>query len=242
MRLRLLRRRLTVSASRMDVRSATPWPVRLAFTAIAMCIGAAIAVWVFDYGQDNVGLGHDARQELRRMRAEVESLSGELGKLRDERDKVQSVVNTADTLVTAGKASQDKLLQQVKQLQAENQGLRNDLGVFEKLIPSSGVGGVSIRGLQADVQNGTDLRWQVLVIQTSKNAAEFSGRLELTFNGLLNGKPWTAALSGGPQAFSVKQYGRLEGVFEVPPQAVVKSVVARVLQGSTVRDTQFLKL
>jgi hypothetical protein len=226
----------------MAIRRATPWPVRWAVAAIVLGFCAAIALWAFEFGKDIAGLDHGAKQELQRLKTEVDGLRGELEKVQEERDKAQSIANTAGTLVTAGKASEDKLFEQVKQLQAENQGLRNDLGFFEKLIPSSGVDGVAIRGLQADLQNGKDLKWQVLVIQAGKNASEFAGRLELTFNGLQNGKPWTATLSGGPQAFTVKQYGRLEGMFEVPGQAVVKSVVARVLQGSTVRATQTLKL
>jgi hypothetical protein len=226
----------------MAIRSATPWPVRWAVAAIVLGFCAAIALWAFEFGRDIAGLDHGAKQELERLHAEVDNLRGELEKVVEERDKAQSIANTAGTLVTAGKAAEEKLFEQVKQLQAENQSLRNDLGFFEKLIPASGVDGVSIRGLQADLQNGKDLKWQVLVIQAGKNAAEFGGRLELTFSGLQNGKPWTATLSGGPQAFTLKQYGRLEGMFEVPAQAVVKSVVARVLQGSVVRASQSLKL
>jgi len=226
----------------MAVRSAMPWPVRWAIAAIVFGFCAAIALWAFEFGKDIAGLDHGAKEELLRLSTELGTLKTELEQVREERDKAQSIANTSGTLVTAGKASEDKLIEQVKQLQTENQSLRNDLGFFEKLIPASGVDGVAIRGLQAELQNGKDLKWQVLVIQAGKNAAEFNGRLELTFNGLLNGKAWTATLAGGPQAIAVKQYGRLEGLFEVPAQAVVKSVVAKVLHGSTVHATQTLKL
>lgn len=226
----------------MSVRSAMPWPVRWVLAAVVLGFCAAVGLWAFDFGKSIAGLDRGATQELERLQDEVVRLRSEMEKVQGERDKEQSIVNTAGTLVTAGKASEDTLLKKVKQLQAENQSLRNDLGFFEKLIPSSGAEGVVIRGLQAEVPNGKDLKWQVLVIQSSKNPVEFSGRLELTFNGLLNGKPWSATLPGGPQTFSVKQYGRLEGIFELPAQAVVKSVVAIVRQGSTVRATQTLKL
>jgi hypothetical protein len=242
MRLRLLLRRLTISAPRMSVRSAMPWPVRWAVAAIVLGFCAAIGLWAFEFGKDIAGLDHGTKQELMALRAEMSGLRTELAKAKDERDKAQSIANTAGTLVTAGKASEDKLVEQVKQLQAQNQGLRNDLGFFEKLIPSSGVEGLAIRGLQAEVQNDKDLKWQVLVIQASRNAAEFHGRLDLTFSGLLHGKPWTATLPNGPQTLSVKQYGRLEGVFEVPAQVQVKGVVAKVLDGDSVRATQALKL
>jgi hypothetical protein len=120
--------------------------------------------------------------------------------------------------------------------------LRNDLGFFEKLIPSGGVELVAIRGLQAELQNGKDLKWQVLVIQASKNASEFIGGLEMTFSGMLNGKPWTATLPNGALPLKIKQYGRLEGIFEVPAQVQVKGVVAKVLEGGSVRASQSLKL
>jgi hypothetical protein len=41
---------------------------------------------------------------------------------------------------------------------------------------------------------------------------------------------------------AVKQYGRLEGMFSLPPNVVVKSVTAKLLQGQTVRSVQTAKL
>jgi len=242
MRFRLLRRRLTISAPRMAVRSAMPWPFRWAVAAIVLGFCAAIALWAFEFGKDIAGLDHGTKEQLVQLRSELEALRSELDTAKVARDKAQSIANTADTLVSLGKASEEKLVSQVKLLQAENQSLRDDLGFFEKLIPSSGVEGVAIRGLHAELENGKDLKWQALVIQASKNAAEFNGRLELTFSGVLNGKPWIATLPGGPQTLAFKQYGRLQGVFEVPPQVAVKSLVAKVLEGSTVRATQTLKM
>jgi hypothetical protein len=145
-------------------------------------------------------------------------------------------------LVTAEKASQEKLISQVKQLEADNRALRDDLGFFEKLIPAGGVEGIAIRGLQAELIAPGTLKWQALVMQAGRNSQEFVGRLEITLVGTANGKPWTASLPEGAIALKVKQYGRLEGEFPLPPQAVVKSVSARVLDGSVVRATQTLKL
>jgi len=226
----------------MSVRSALPWPFRWAAAAIVLGFCAAIGLWAFEFGKDIAGLDHGAKEELARMRTELEVLHADLAKAVDERDKAQSIANTAGTLVNVGKASEEKLVEQVKQLQAENQNLRDDLGFFEKLIPSTGAEGVAIRGLQAEVQNGKDLKWQALVIQANKNAGTFNGRLDMTFSGLQNGKPWTLSLPGGPQTFTMKQYERLQGVLELPPQVVVKSVLAKVLDGTTVRATQVQKL
>jgi hypothetical protein len=40
----------------------------------------------------------------------------------------------------------------------------------------------------------------------------------------------------------VKQYGRLEGLYAVPVNVVIKSVTAKVSEGQTVRAVQTLKL
>jgi hypothetical protein len=242
MRLRLLLRRLTVSAPRMAVRSALPWPFRWVVLAIVFGFCAAIALWAFEFGKDIAGLERGSKEELQQARSQLEVLRAEVLNLKEERNKAQSIANTVDTLMTSEKVAQEKLAVQAKQLEADNQSLRDDLGFFEKLIPTAGVQGIAIRGLQAEVRNEREIKWQVLVIQALKNPPEFSGRLELTFTGVLNGKPWAAALPGGAQAFKLKQYGRIEGVFELPPQAVIKGVTAKVLDGSVTKAVQSIKL
>ncbi len=242
MRFRLLRRRLTISAPRMAVRSALPWPFRWALLAIVLGFCAAIGLWAFEFGKDIAGLEKGSKDELMQLRATAVALQTEMLTLKAERDKAQSIANTADTLVTAEKASQEKLIEQVKQLEADNRTLRDDLGFFEKLIPAGGTGGLAIRGLQAEITSPTTLKWQTLVMQAGRNTQEFAGRLEITLVGTVNGKPWTASLPDGSLPVKLKQYGRLEGEFVLPPQTVVKSVSARVLEGATVRATQTLKL
>jgi hypothetical protein len=242
LRFRLLKRRLTISAPRMSVRSALPWPFRWALLAIVLGFCAAIGLWAFEFGKDIAGLEKGSKEELMRLRTDVLELRTLLASVKDERDQAQSIANTAGTLVTTEKASHERLLVQVKQLEIDNRTLRDDLGFFEKLIPATGVDGVTIRGLQAELQSGAKVKWQVLVIQANKNASEFNGRLEVSFSGLLDGKPWTASLAGGPQTLKLRQYARLEGEFELPPQVVVKSVTAKVLDGANTRATQSVKL
>ncbi|MGI9133259.1 MAG: DUF6776 family protein, partial [Rhodoferax sp.] len=241
MRFRLLRRRLTISAPRMAVRSAMPWPLRWALLAIVLGFCAAIGLWAFEFGKDIAGLDNGSKEELARLRGELLGLRGELAQTKEARDRAQAVADTANTLMTTEKAAQERVLAQVKQLELENQRLRDDLGFFEKLIPAANGEGVGIRGLQAELQNGGKLKWQVLVIQASKNAQEFTGRLEVAVTGLLNGKPWSATLPGGALPLKVRQYGRLEGEFELPPQVQAKGVTVRVLEGEALKATQSIK-
>lgn len=242
MRLRLILRRLTVSAPRMAVRSALPWPFRWAVLAIVLGFCAAIGLWAFEFGKGIAGLEKGSKEELQQSQSQLGALRAEVLTLREERDKAQSIANTVDTLLTSGKVAQERLLAQNKQLEADNQSLRDDLGFFEKLIPTAGVGSIAIRGLQAELHNGREIKWQVLVIQALKNPPEFNGRMELTFTGVLHGKPWAAALPGGAQAFKLRQYGRFEGTFELPPQVVIKGLTAKILDGSVTKAVQSVTL
>ncbi|HET8745882.1 MAG TPA: DUF6776 family protein [Ramlibacter sp.] len=235
MRFKLLRRRLTISAPRMKVRSAMPWPLRCAGAAIVLGFCAAIGLWAFELGKDIAGVDRVAKEELARLREEVAGL-------RLERDRVQSIVNTSSSALTAERAAQERLAAQVRTLEAQNRALREDLGFFEKLIPASGTEAIAIRGLKAEVLAGTQLKWQVLVIQPVKNAPEFRGKLELSFSGTLDGKPWLMALPGGPQTLQFRQYRRLEGMVDLPPQAVVTNVSTRMVEGSVSRAVENLTL
>ena len=235
MRFKLLRRRLTISAPSMKVRSAMPWPLRCAGVAVVLGFCAAIGLWAFELGKDIAGVDRQSKEELARLRVEVNDL-------RRDRDRIQSVLNTSGSAMTVERAAQERLALQIRTLEAQNRALREDLGFFEKLMPASGTEAVAIRGLQAEVLSGTQLKWQVLVLQPVKNAPEFRGKLELSFSGTLDGKPWLMPLPGGPQALQFRQYRRLEGMVDLPPQAVVKNVSARVLEGSVSRAVQNVSL
>jgi hypothetical protein len=223
----------------MAVRSAMPWPIRWAVVAIVLGFCASIGLWAFEFGKGIAGLDRNTTQELTALREEV-------ARLREERSKAQSVLNTSGSILTAEKATQERMLAQIKNLEADNRALRDDLGFFEKLIPAAGTDGVAIRGLQAELigeaPTGGQMKWQVLVIQPVKNATEFNGKLEVTFTGTQNGKPWMMSLPGGMQALQVKQYRRIEGVVDLPPQVVVKNVSAKVLDGTTTRAVHTIKL
>jgi len=236
MRFRLLRRRLTISAPRMSVRSALPWPLRWLALAVVFGFSAALALWAFEFGRSIAGLDAGKQEELVRLRSEVI-------RLRDEIQQQQSMANTSGSLLLAERTAVEQLTTRLRQAEADNRSLREDLGFFEKLIPSSAEGsGLAIRGLQAEVIAGGHMRWQALIMRTAKNAPEFKGRLELALTGVRDGKPWSHTLTGDSQALQLRQYRRMEGVVELPARAVVKTVTARVLEGAVQHALQTVVL
>ncbi len=226
----------------MAVRSAMPWPVRWAIVALVFGFCAAIGLWAFEFGRDIAGLENGSQSELLQLREKVKSLQIEMDAAHEQRNQAQSIANTAGVLVAAEKASSERLAAQVKQLDDDNRRLRDDLGFFEKLIPTGSADAVAIRGMQAEALENGKIRWQVLVIQSKKNAPELVGKLEISFTGVLAGKPWSSPASGTSVALKVQQYGRLEGVFDVPAQVSIKGMTAKVVEGSVARATQTIKM
>jgi hypothetical protein len=238
MRWRLLRRRLSISSPRMTVRSHMPWPLRWAVAAVVLGFSGALALWAFEVGKGLAGLGHvgDQAESLQLVRRELEDIKG-------ERERAQSVANSADSLLKAERATQARLAEQVKALELENQSLKDDLGFFERLLPASAEG-LSVRGLQVDLPAPGQLRYQLLVMQQGSRAMpEFRGRYEVSLSGLMEGKPWAMSMPVASKPVQLRQYQRLDGMGEYPSTAVIKQVQVRVLDDQgRVQATQSLKL
>lgn len=235
MRWKLLRRRLSISAPRVIVRSHLPWPVRWVALALVFGFSAALAMWAFEFGKEIAGLDRQSKEELLELRAEVD-------RLRNERERAQSIANTADSLLRTERATQEKLTQQLRQAETEVLALKADLGFFERLLPAAGEG-VDVRGLQAELVQPGQLRYQLLVMQSGKTPPEFRGRYELQLSGTLEGKPWSFSRESGAQSLTLKQYARVEGMIAHPEAAVVKSIQVRVLDArGAVRASQLTKL
>jgi hypothetical protein len=236
MRWKLIRRRLSVSAPRMIVRSHLPWPLRWIALALVFGFSAAFALWAFEFGKGIAGLDRGSSDELVRLRDEVV-------RLREDRERAQSVANTADSLLKAERATQERLAAQVKALESQNLALKGDLGFFERLLPADGGGGLAVRGLQAEVAMPGQMRYQLLVMQQSKSTAEFRGRYDITLTGTLDGKSWTQPMPGGGRSLGFRQYQRVEGVIDFPAPAVIKQLQVRVTDArGAVQATESVRL
>ncbi len=196
---------------------------------------AAIGLWAFEFGKDIAGIDRDTKADVERLQQTVQ-------RLQQERDKAQSVANSSESLLTAERVAQEKLIEQIRQLDSDNRSLRDDLGFFEKLIPSPSGQNLAIRAVQAELLSPTQLRWQVLVIQAVKNAPQFSGKLEFTWSGTQVGRPWTSNLPEGGVNLQLQQYRRVEGVQALPEGVVVKTLTVKLTQDGAIKAVQTLKL
>lgn len=218
----------------MIVRSDLPWPLRWIFVALMFGFSAAGALWAFEFGRTLAALEREDAGELARLRVEV-------AHLRIERERMRTIGSSAESLLKAEQAAQQRLAQQVRQVEAENLALKADLGFFERLLPAAG-DGLNVRSLHAEVETPGQLRYQMLVMQHGR-AAGFSGNYDVELAGTLAGRPWTYSPPDGARRLQFRQYGRIEGLLDHPPEAVVQSVQVRVMdQNGGVRATQTVKL
>jgi ABC-type transporter Mla subunit MlaD len=182
---------------------------------------AALALWAFEFGREFAGLDGGAKAELQRLRADLDDL-------RAAHDQTLQVANTAESLLKAERTSQERLAQQLRQLEAEKQALQADLGFYERLLPTGGEG-LQLRGLQADAQAPGQLRYQMLLVQNGKTMPDFAGRYEVQLVGQMEGRAWSQTLPGGPRPLQVRGVARVEGTVDHPPEAVIKQVLVKVM-------------
>lgn len=242
MKLRLWRRRMSVSSPRMTIKSQLPWPMRLLFVAAIGLAGAA-AMWGYDAGL-SLPSAHpeNIREQLSRYKEQVEKLTA-------ERDQYSTTVNSAESQLNIERSAQKQLAAQVRALEAENNRLKEDLAFFESLLPNAtGALGVSIRRLKIDQVAPNQLRYRLLIMQGGKGEREFVGNLQLAVTTLQGGKSAMMTFPDGNPAeqekykLSFKHYQRVEGVLTLPEGAVTKLVQARVLEKGQVRAQQSANL
>lgn len=236
MRWKLLRRRLSVSAPRMTVRSHLPWPLRWAVRALALGLSAALALWAFEFGKGLAGLDQGLKTELTELRER-------LARVDAERDRAVSVANTAESLLRAERTTREQLAQQLKNVEADNARLQADLAFFETLLPAGSGEDVAIRSIQAEPREGEGLRLQVLMFRPGRQAQDLVGRYAVTLSGTLNGRPWTEEADVGGGALRLREYARIDRSVAHPVGAVVKAVQIRVFdQSGALRASRELRL
>lgn len=210
-----------MSTSSISVRSALPWPKRWALGVVTLSLSVALALWAFEFGKDIAGLDRYTEREFLVLRKQVDDLNQSLG-------ICQEVANTSQSFLTIEQVKQDQLAMQIKKLQLSNEMLRSELNFFENLLPNVQDGALNIRGLQANRISPTQYKWQVLIIQAAKNSPEFTGTIQVSLTGTLNGNPWAIKTNQIPDPLVVSSYLRKEGLIEVPQKAVIKSIMAQI--------------
>ena len=229
-----LRQRFGIAAPKMSVRTHVPWYLRWLGIAVMLAFSAALALWMYDAGRRFAGFDRgEVEQELAAARSE-------LGKMRDELERLRAIANAADSKVSIERTAQQKLAQQSRTLEQENARLREELAFFESMLSSETASAAPLSILrfkaEPDVVPG-EYRYRVLLLASGpRRGREFQGRLELLVSLTEGGRSAmiTVPGQGDPDLstfrLAFKHFQRVDGIFKVSPKATVVSVQARVYE------------
>lgn len=239
MKLKPLRKRSAATAARITVRAARPWWMLALPWLFAGALGAGVAVWAYDRGARLAGFDRSSAS------ADAIRLEAEASGLRKERDELAANLAAATSDLAIERAAQERLLGQVKTLEAENVRLKQDLAFFDRILPQGAGQGVAIRSFQVERDVGGErLHYRVLVSQPAKVARDFVGQVQFVLNGVHNGRGTQITI---PERFdpddrtfalSFRMFQRVEGVLDVPAGVSVRSVQLRILENGTLRTQQ----
>ena len=242
-RLKRLRQRFGISAPKLAIKTHVAWYWRVLAGIVILSVSLALAVWIYDAGRRIAGFHSDESTR------EIQSLSNHVMELDTELTKLRSLAGSGESSLQIERVTQQQLVRQVKALEIENAAQKEDLVFFEGLILSSEAGedaGVKIDNLRIS-QDGSpgEYRYRMLVLNGGRQARELKGcSLQLLVKIRLGDKDAMITLPSGtepvPQRFrfDIKHFHCLDGVFSVPPEAVIIGIEARLLQEGVVRAKQ----
>lgn len=196
-----------------------------------LMLAAAFALLAYDLGRRYAGYDRSEAEELRSRIADRNA------KLESENTSFRKDLAAIERQMQIEQSTHGNLSLQVKALSEENALLKEDLAFFQTLMSSGGdPGGISINRLrvQRDAIPG-EYRYRLLVVQSKQRVKEFVGHLQLVIDLEEGGKASVLALpkeGDKDPAYNLnfKFYQRIDGVFTVSPEAVVKRVQVRVLE------------
>lgn len=243
---RFLRRRMTIAAPKMAVRTHIPWYLRALFLIVVFSISIAFAAWIYDAGRRFAGFDRDeVQQELTDLRTKTQSLTQEAERLRAEQ-------NAAGSKLAIEQTTQRNLALQVQGLEAENARLKEDLAMFEGMVSSERQeGSFSIAGSKLSVEAG-QLKFRLLLTRGARTGsimgrqqeAEFAGRLEFHLdpeargNGAIIRLPSSEEAGAGATQVRFRYFQRVEGSLALPAGTVPRQALIRLLEGDRLRASQ----
>lgn len=229
LKLRKMRRRFGITAPRVVVRSHFPW-FWFALPALLLLL-LLVAAWLLV-----------EREEAGDVGRELAALRLQLQEQRDELVLLRASAGTGQNAVSIERATQQQLLARIEGLERENQALKEDMLLFERLIPVVGEEAViRVENFRVVNEGGGRYRYRVLLaFQPGRQSPEFRGRLQLVVGFRQAAKDMQVTLpekrdAGSEYQLELKHFLRREGVFQLPAGALIKGVEVRVLQGDTLK-------
>jgi hypothetical protein len=237
LKLRRFRRRFGVAAPKVVVRSHFPWQW-IAFLLLLLALLAGVLGGLVAQGGETGALGQ-----------EMEALHQQIQEQREELNILRSTAGTGQNAVSIERASQQQLLGRIQRLEAQNAALKEDILLFERLMPVSGEGAaIRVENFRIVRKAPGHFRYRLLLaFQPDKQNPDFRGRLQFVISFTQSGKNMQQLLPDKRETFAeyqieLKRFLRREGEFELPEEAALLGVEVRILQGDTLKSKLLAQL
>lgn len=227
-------RRFGIDAPRLSVRPHMPWYWRWIGIGVGTAVVAGVAWITYDFGLMYAGF---RKTEAAHLRAELDET---VQRQRAELAQLNARTATAERQLQIERATYGDLARQIKALSQENSALKEDLAFFQSLTATSKTGAISVNRfrLMPETVPG-EYSYQLLLVQTGERAKEFTGRLQFVLNLQQDGRKVVlmlppesgSAANAKDYRVSFKIFQRVEGMFRIAPDAVVKGLQVRVFEG-----------
>jgi hypothetical protein len=208
---------------------------------VLLALALALAGWIYDAGRGFAGFDSgESEHKLSELRVRV-------GQLEEEAARLNLLASASESKLQIERTAQQELGDQIKRLEADNARLREDVAVFEHLVAETKTPGIGIERLQVERGDAPDsYRYRMLLIAPSlPKDKEFLGGLQLAVTLMSNGKAVILTIpqvGEGNVPVAFKHFRRVEGMFQVPAEAVAKLVEARLFQNGILVATQRVSL
>lgn len=230
--LRRLRQHHGIAAPRLAVSPHVAWYWRALRIIVVLSISGALALWMYSAWRQFAGFDRGVPdEELRQLRARV-------GELEDQLPKLQAIADSSDARLKIEQTAQRNLARQVRELEADNARLKEDIAFFENLSAQDHADDrvtVARFKVESNVIPG-EYRYRVLVMQGGARPREFSGRLQFIVTMQRDRKdvmlvvPDETSEPKSTYQITFKRFYRADGVFRVDPSGKVRSVQVRLLE------------
>lgn len=243
---RFLRRRLTIAAPRMAVRTHIPWYWRGLFWIVVLSVSLAGANWIYDAGRRFAGF------DSGEMRDELSDLRQRVGRLAEENSALRAESNASGSRLAIEQTTQRDLAAQVIALETENTRLKEEMALFEGLVSTERrEGTIAINGARVVIEGGL-LKFRMLLSRGARTGSimggnqepEFVGRIEFQIDadgargGAMIRLPGAEDAGADAAKVRFRYFHRVEGSLALPAGLKPQKLVVRLIEGERVRASQ----
>lgn len=233
MLLRRFRRHFGVSSRKVAVQAHLAWYWRWTIVVLSVGILAGSVWYAYRFSQGFTAVGReDLVESVGEMQVQMQALEQDNVRLRAD-------LAASDNRLKIESGMRMDMTRQLKSLSEEASIAKDEAAVLKAMLTQAGrMPGVSISRLRIQ-RDGAEFRYRFTLVHNAAGGREFEGQLRMVANLVQDGKAVTMALPRADAdavpstALSFKLFQPVEGSFQIPGNATLRSLEVRVFENGS---------